>query len=383
MRRRSRRSPAPTRSSVRTTRTSTAAPAAAATRRASPRPRRFRICWRATSTSPRAAQRMRPPAAAAARSRAADPGLRNDAVAADIDPRGFERPVRLFHRVDDIDAGARLELALLPELVADDRRARRHDELLLAVLVLHGDDLPVDARDRRGGGAVGHGAVRRPVPWTMTLAETALRVGENVHLDRLLAAVGLRHRAAADVGALLDVGERSLHHADDLHVAGERDGEHGAVARLHRERIALDLLDRPAHPLGLRLLRDGRRNRERRGQHDRARRRSATPASHRPAHALPPKIGAYRRGGTHETKHRLPRTASSRRAATSDRTRLALPSTRPRSTRLRSHRRRDAVAADRDGGGFQRAVVLLLGSGDEDLGARLELVLGPGNVGHD
>src|SRR5216683_6951 len=264
MRRRSRRSPAPTRSSVRTTRTSTAAPAAAATRRASPRPRRFRICWRATSTSPRAAPRMRPPAAAAARSRAADPGLRNDAVAADIDPRGFERPVRLFHRVDDIDAGARLELALLPELVADDRRARRHDELLLAVLVLHGDDLPVDARDRRGGGAVGHGAVRRPVPWTMTLAETALRVGENVHLDRLLAAVGLRHRAAADVGALLDVGERSLHHADDLHVAGERDGEHGAVARLHRERIALDLLDRPAHPLGLRLLRDGRRNRERR-----------------------------------------------------------------------------------------------------------------------
>src|SRR2546421_373626 len=48
-----------------------------------------------------------------------------------------------------------------------------------------------------------------------------------------------------------------------------------------------------------------------------------------------------------------------------------------------SHRRGDAVAADRDGGGFERAVVLLLGSGDEDLGARLELVLAAGDVGDD
>src|SRR5215467_5023067 len=49
----------------------------------------------------------------------------------------------------------------------------------------------------------------------------------------------------------------------------------------------------------------------------------------------------------------------------------------------RSHRRGDAVAADRDCGGLERAVVLLLGGGDEDLGARLELVLAAGNVGDD
>src|SRR6516164_11139806 len=48
-----------------------------------------------------------------------------------------------------------------------------------------------------------------------------------------------------------------------------------------------------------------------------------------------------------------------------------------------SHRRRDAVAADRDGGGFERAVVLLVGGSDEDLRAGLELVLVTGDVGHD
>src|SRR5262249_54926010 len=48
-----------------------------------------------------------------------------------------------------------------------------------------------------------------------------------------------------------------------------------------------------------------------------------------------------------------------------------------------SHRRGEAVTADRDRGGFEGAVVLLGGAGDEDLGARLELVLAAGDVGHD
>src|SRR5262249_20601681 len=47
------------------------------------------------------------------------------------------------------------------------------------------------------------------------------------------------------------------------------------------------------------------------------------------------------------------------------------------------HGRRDAVAADRDGGGFERAVVLLVGGSDEDLRARLEFALVTGDVGHD
>src|SRR5262249_34371528 len=36
-----------------------------------------------------------------------------------------------------------------------------------------------------------------------------------------------------------------------------------------------------------------------------------------------------------------------------------------------------------DGGGFERAVVLLVGGSDEDLRARLELALVTGDVGHD
>src|SRR6516165_1825380 len=48
-----------------------------------------------------------------------------------------------------------------------------------------------------------------------------------------------------------------------------------------------------------------------------------------------------------------------------------------------SHRRGEAAAADRDRGGFERAVVLFGGAGDEDLGAGLELVLAAGDVGHD
>src|SRR5262249_40520688 len=48
-----------------------------------------------------------------------------------------------------------------------------------------------------------------------------------------------------------------------------------------------------------------------------------------------------------------------------------------------SHRRGEAVAADRDGGGFEGAVVLLGGAGDEDLGSGLELVLIAGDIGDD
>src|SRR5262249_56970344 len=47
-----------------------------------------------------------------------------------------------------------------------------------------------------------------------------------------------------------------------------------------------------------------------------------------------------------------------------------------------SHGRRDAVAADRDGGSFERAVVLLVGGGDEYLRAGPELALVTGDVGH-
>src|SRR5262249_14797345 len=51
--------------------------------------------------------------------------------------------------------------------------------------------------------------------------------------------------------------------------------------------------------------------------------------------------------------------------------------------RQASHRRRDADAADRDGGRFERAVLSLVGGGDEDFGAGLEFALVRRHIGHD
>ena len=54
----------------------------------------------------------------------------------------------------------------------------------------------------------------RAVPWPEALAGAALAFREHRHLDRALAAVRLRHRADADEGARLDVGERRLADAE-------------------------------------------------------------------------------------------------------------------------------------------------------------------------
>src|SRR6266481_1868629 len=197
MRLRSRRSRAPTRSGARTTKMSTAAPAAAAIRRASPRPRNFRICWQATSMFPRAARRTRRRAAAARKSCAASVpipkfqhpcalALRHNAVAADIDPFGLERAVRLLRRADDIDIGARLELVLAADHIGADHGLGADDDLLLAVLVLDHDHLAVDARHGGVDRGIGHGGVR-PIPGPMTLAGATLRLGKDYDLNGALA----------------------------------------------------------------------------------------------------------------------------------------------------------------------------------------------------
>src|SRR5215813_7310471 len=245
---RSRRSRAPTRSSARTTKTSTAAPAAAAIRRASPRPRNFRICWQATSMFPRTARRTRRRAATARKSRAAKsttPALRHDAVAADIDPFGLERAVRLLRRADNIDIGARLELVLAADHISADHGVGADDDLLLAVLVLDHDHLAVDARHRGVHRGIGHGGVR-PIPGPMTLAGATLRLGEDHDLNGALAAVGLGRRADADEGARLDIGQARLDHPIYRGVVGELHLHVARLARLDGERRAIHRLDRSA-----------------------------------------------------------------------------------------------------------------------------------------
>src|SRR5262245_32253835 len=177
MHRRSRHLHVPTRSSARTTRRSTAAPAAGAIRRASPRPRNSRICSPATSTFRRAARRTRRRGAAAARS-PADDLLRHDTVAPDIDAGGFERAVGLLGRGDDIDIGPGLELVLAADHVGPDHGIGPDDDLLLALLVLDHDYLTVDPGDRGVHCRIGHRGVW-PIPRPVTLAGAALRLGED------------------------------------------------------------------------------------------------------------------------------------------------------------------------------------------------------------
>src|SRR5260221_1071329 len=174
MRRRSNRARAPTRSNARTTRMSTAARAGGAIRRASRRHHTFRTCWRATSMFPRAVRRTRLRAAAARKS--PGPDLRHDAVAPDVDAVGFERPIRLLRRTDDIDVAARLELILAADHIGADHRIGTDDDLLLPVLIFDHDHLAVDTGHRRVHGRIRHRHAR-PLPWPSTRPHSTLPLG--------------------------------------------------------------------------------------------------------------------------------------------------------------------------------------------------------------
>ena len=148
------------------------------------------------------------------------------------------------------------EIARAADLVADDRHVRRHDDLLLAVLELEQDGRAVDAGHRRARRrAVGHGAVRHRRIGTMSLARAAHLLGEDVHFERLLRAVRLRHRGAAEERAFLDVGDRCLDHARRSARCRSASACAVAIAGLQRQRIAVDLLDGAAQAHGRRLLR--------------------------------------------------------------------------------------------------------------------------------
>src|SRR6266436_4478310 len=97
----------------------------------------------------------------------------------------------------DVDAGDE----------ADDRRIRRHQHFLFAVLVLDQNDLAVGPRDCLGDGGVGHGRVGTKIPGPETFGYAALAFREDLNGERPLAAVGLGHRGHADVRTRLDFRE--------------------------------------------------------------------------------------------------------------------------------------------------------------------------------
>ncbi len=77
----------------------------------------------------------------------------------------------------------------------------------------------------------------------MTFAGAALRLRKDHHADRLLAAVRLRHRADADEGAGLHVGERGANDAEHRDLVRERDARFVALARLDDDGRAVDTDD--------------------------------------------------------------------------------------------------------------------------------------------
>src|SRR6516164_7899334 len=180
---------------------------------------------------------------------------RRDAVAADRDGGGFERAVILLVGGSDEDLRAGLELALVTGDVGHDHRLRRDHDLLFSLLVLERDLVALHTLHHLRDGGVGHGAVGHQVPRPMTLASAAHRLGEDMNLHRLLAAVGLRHAGDADERIVLDVGERRLDDAAHRGIVGQ---PHLVcrlpVARLDRQHGSVDRLDRAAHTHLRRLL---------------------------------------------------------------------------------------------------------------------------------
>src|SRR6516162_4879622 len=171
---------------------------------------------------------------------------RRDAVAADRDGGGFERAVVLLVGGSDEDLRAGLDLVLVTGDVGHDHRLRRDDDLLFSLLVLERDLVALHTFHHLRDGGVGHGAVGHQVPRPVTLAGAAHRLGEDMNLHRLLAAVRLGHAGDADERVVLDVGERGLDYAahanrrwllGKAHGSGKQQGKTGRA-----ERAACDLV---------------------------------------------------------------------------------------------------------------------------------------------
>ena len=75
-------------------------------------------------------------------------------------------------------------------------------------------------------------------------------LGEDVHLECLLAAVGLRHAGDAHIGALLDVCQRRLAQRNDPRISRKLDLQLGPTAGLDDIDVAFDAVDGSPHAHG-------------------------------------------------------------------------------------------------------------------------------------
>jgi len=134
---------------------------------------------------------------------------RGDAVAADIDAVGFQHAVVFLHGAedDDLDAGFTSDLSPATKVTIGVSAAPRLS--FSPSLYLTRMFWP-SCLDRFRPPSRWSWSIRALVPGPEAFGGAALVLGEDMHRDRLLDAVGLRHRGDADVGALLDFRERGL-----------------------------------------------------------------------------------------------------------------------------------------------------------------------------
>jgi hypothetical protein len=111
----------------------------------------------------------------------------------------------------------------------------------------------------------------------VALAGAAHRLREDVNLERLLAAVGLRQAAHPDERVVLDLGQRrgddAAHHGVIRHLDPV---DYLTVARAHRQHRPVDRLDRAAHANRRGLLRKARA----RGEQQRRGKQAGHPSCH-------------------------------------------------------------------------------------------------------
>src|SRR5207244_11429917 len=169
---------------------------------------------------------------------------RHLAVQPDVDARRCERAVGLALR-DGEDRRAGLELAAVRGRVGHHYGLRRHQDLLLAALVLHAHDAVVRHLDDVGDVRIGHLAVGPEIPVVVPFPCAAHVLGKDVDFLGDQRAFALAHGRGADelaAGDVVDARLRDPHHHE---VVGGPYFHALAVAGLYGQGLAVERLDRP------------------------------------------------------------------------------------------------------------------------------------------
>ena len=95
---------------------------------------------------------------------------------------------------------------------------------------------------------IGHQAVGRQIPRTLTLADATHLFRENVDLERVKLAVRAFSRGRSDIVSSFDIGEIAFRDAKDGNIRGEHYRDLPTVARFDHQGRAVELLDRAADP---------------------------------------------------------------------------------------------------------------------------------------